>query len=279
MPPLTKPRVTMAQMLSSTQFYMGPRLNAFRMRSRLVKINLVQARLLTDRVGPYMDLIFDTYSRRVTGGGMPPPGRMRVDPRSPFARPDPMAREYGLKARQRIPDRRSVDIHRVVIHQYGDTPINSQRISKYAPTWVHCSCPWFTFVCEFALAKLGSSLIVNCNGRAPRITNPRRLPVVCKHVWAIMDRFTGIRRFSRAHPAAVREVDYSAGIDAGMGRTIKPDARQRQARGERERQAAYAGRASEGLKQVDARLRQDELDLLRQAAQFDEDLFDLFGDL
>jgi hypothetical protein len=167
----------------------------------------------------------------------------------------------------------------VVVHQYGDTPIANQRLSKYAPTWVHCSCPWFTFVCEYALAKLGSSLIVNCNGRPPRITNPRRLPVICKHIYAIMDRFTGIRRFSRAHPSAVREVDYSAGVDAGFGRTVKPDQRQRQARKEEQRRAAYTGRASEGLKQLDQRLQREERELLRQAAQFDEDLFDLFGDL
>jgi hypothetical protein len=276
MPLLTKPRVTMAQMIASTQFYLGQRHGPFKQRSRQVKINLVQARLLTDRVGPYMDLIFDTISRRV---GPPRASRMRVDPQGPFQRPDPTTRGYGMKARQRMPDRFSADVHRVVIHQYGDTPINAQRMSKFAPTWVHCSCPWFCFVCEFALAKLGSSLIVNCNGRPPRITNPRRLPVVCKHIWAIMDRFTGIRRFSRASPAAVREVDYSAGIDMGTGRPLKTSSQQRRDRAQQQRQAAYTGRASEGLAQLDKRINESERELLRKAALMDEELYDLFGDI
>ena len=275
MPLIIKPKVTLAQMLSATQFFLGSRLQAFKQRSRLVKVNLVQARLLTDRVGPYMDLIFDTFSRRV---GPPPAGRMRIDPRGPFIRPDPMARDYDLRARQRIPDRRSVDVHRVVIHQYGNTPITNQKISKYAPTWIHCSCSWFCFVAEYALAKQGSSMIVNCNGRPPRITNPRRLPVLCKHGFAIVDRFTGIRRFSRADPGAVNGVDYSAGIDAGMGRTVKPDAKDRQARQQQRRDAAYTASATDGLKQLDQRLRTEEAALLKQAAQFDEDLLDLLSD-
>jgi len=274
--PPAQPRVTMTNMMSATLLFQGPRMSAFRQRSRQARISLLQTRLLSDRGGPYMDYIFDVVSRK-SPWRTEPVRRLRIDPRGPFLRRHPMAVDYGVRARQRLTDRRAADIHRVVIHQYGDTPIATQKLSRYARTWVHCSCPWFTFVCEYALAKAGSSLIVNCNGQPPRITNPRRLPVICKHIWAIFERWTGTRRLSRAHPGAVREVDYTEGIDLGHGRVIKPDAATRQRQREQRKQAEYTASATEGIKQFDERLRREELELLKRAAQFDEDLADLLG--
>ncbi len=50
--------------------------------------------------------------------------------------------------------------------------------------WVKCSCPWFLFNAEYALAKVGSSEIDYSNGRPPVVTNPHTLPCLCKHLYA-----------------------------------------------------------------------------------------------
>lgn len=75
---------------------------------------------------------------------------------------------------------------RVTIKAYGDPRKNIFQRS----TWVHCSCPWFLFYCEYALAKRGSSDIINSNGKPPNITNPKQWPYICKHVIAITARWS-----------------------------------------------------------------------------------------
>lgn len=51
------------------------------------------------------------------------------------------------------------------------------------PAWVQCSCPFFLFNCEYALARVGSSEIKFSNGKAPLITNQRMVPYFCKHLY------------------------------------------------------------------------------------------------
>ena len=50
--------------------------------------------------------------------------------------------------------------------------------------WVSCSCPYFLFFCEVALAKHKATDIKYSNGAAPKVTNPRRIPWLCKHLVA-----------------------------------------------------------------------------------------------
>lgn len=52
-------------------------------------------------------------------------------------------------------------------------------------TWCWCSCPYFKYHCEVALASKGSSAVVQSNGQRPRFTNPKMLPKVCKHVYLL----------------------------------------------------------------------------------------------
>lgn len=58
------------------------------------------------------------------------------------------------------------------------------RISKNRKTWVHCSCPYFTYYLEYALHFYKASAIVNSNGMYPVITNPAMRPYLCKHAYA-----------------------------------------------------------------------------------------------
>lgn len=65
---------------------------------------------------------------------------------------------------------------KVAIRFYG--PLNpSTRV------WCWCSCPYFKYHCEVALAHRGSSAVVQSDGQRPRFTNPKMEPRVCKHVY------------------------------------------------------------------------------------------------
>jgi len=60
--------------------------------------------------------------------------------------------------------------------------------SADSPVWVSCSCPYFMFVCEWALAYHGSSDVLYGNGDPPVEKNPRYAPVVCKHLLVALDK-------------------------------------------------------------------------------------------
>ena len=74
----------------------------------------------------------------------------------------------------------------VLIKQYATKRESFQRgFTPQKRTWVHCSCPFFLFTCEVALARRGSSAVVNSNGKPPRKRNPRMVPLMCKHLAAV----------------------------------------------------------------------------------------------
>lgn len=47
--------------------------------------------------------------------------------------------------------------------------------------WISCTCPFFLFYNEYALAKVDSSDILYSNGQPPVVRNPGEVPFVCKH--------------------------------------------------------------------------------------------------
>ena len=62
------------------------------------------------------------------------------------------------------------------------------------PAWVHCSCPFFLFNCEYALVRNGSSDFLRHNSasgkvpqfsnkKKPEVTNPKLIPYLCKHLY------------------------------------------------------------------------------------------------
>lgn len=54
---------------------------------------------------------------------------------------------------------------------------------KNALVWVSCDCGFFKFVSEWALANVGSSSILHCNGNPPYVKNPRYIGMACKHIY------------------------------------------------------------------------------------------------
>lgn len=73
-----------------------------------------------------------------------------------------------------------------VVIEFYPTEMNRDVFKKPSidnPVWVKCSCPYFLFNCEYALAKHGSSEIDYSNGKPPVVTNPRMIPMLCKHLF------------------------------------------------------------------------------------------------
>jgi hypothetical protein len=67
---------------------------------------------------------------------------------------------------------------KVVVRFYGPISVNT-------PVWCACSCPYFKYHCEVALAKRGSSAIIQSDGQRPRFTNSTLSPRICKHAYLV----------------------------------------------------------------------------------------------
>lgn len=77
-------------------------------------------------------------------------------------------------------------IRNIVIRLYGDRRANGV-MKPNNKCWVHCSCPYWRYYCEVAVAARGSSSVISSNGRFPKIRNPRMRPYLCKHLLASVD--------------------------------------------------------------------------------------------
>lgn len=52
---------------------------------------------------------------------------------------------------------------------------------------VSCDCEFFTYYSEVALYRYGAAKIEHSNGEFPYVTNPKGLPILCKHLLAFLD--------------------------------------------------------------------------------------------
>jgi len=74
-------------------------------------------------------------------------------------------------------------IRRVTVRFYA-----GGKISARSPVWVSCSCPYWLFYCEVAVASAGSSNVIYSNGKAPIVRNPGNVPYLCKHIYLVSVR-------------------------------------------------------------------------------------------
>lgn len=51
---------------------------------------------------------------------------------------------------------------------------------------VDCDCEFFTYYCEYALWFNGAAKIRRCNGEPAVVKNPSNVPLVCKHIYAVL---------------------------------------------------------------------------------------------
>jgi len=56
------------------------------------------------------------------------------------------------------------------------------KMSTGTKCWVTCSCPYWRYYCEVAVAARGSAHVLISNGQFPKIRNPRMKPYLCKHL-------------------------------------------------------------------------------------------------
>lgn len=103
--------------------------------------------------------------------------------------------EYGVHKRANFRVKATTDSRKVIVKIYEEGKgVRRKKVSILErPAWVHCSCEWFTFYCEVALASRNSSSVINSNGNAPVETNPRQWPYICKHILAVLDRLKNIK--------------------------------------------------------------------------------------
>lgn len=80
------------------------------------------------------------------------------------------------------------------------TDKNLPTPSLSTPVWVRCTCPWFLYHCEYALTQHGSSWVHYSNGAPANQTNPRNIPFVCKHVYALQRT---VKNFDLAQPKVI----------------------------------------------------------------------------
>jgi hypothetical protein len=68
--------------------------------------------------------------------------------------------------------------------------LHSKKGAKFSQTFVKvgCSCPFFTFFAEVALAKHGAADVFFSNGDPPVVRNPKERPLLCKHLVKLVGR-------------------------------------------------------------------------------------------
>lgn len=59
---------------------------------------------------------------------------------------------------------------------------------KDSLVWVSCNCGFWCFTTEYAVAATGSTNIIFSNGQPPYVRNPKRVPYLCKHLFAVGSR-------------------------------------------------------------------------------------------
>lgn len=93
----------------------------------------------------------------------------------------------------------------LVYHHTGNMPEDAQGLRALrkipfgpqlwnSPCWVSCDCEYFMYHCEVALHRFNASDIVYSDGSFPEITNPRMVPMLCKHLYALAPVLIQMRR-------------------------------------------------------------------------------------
>lgn len=93
--------------------------------------------------------------------------------------------KYGVHVTVRV-DSNTEETHYDTDIEFYPAPIAQKVYSRPTldtPIFVKCSCPFFLFHCEYALARSGSSEIDYSNGNRPVVKNPNQTPYLCKHLF------------------------------------------------------------------------------------------------
>ena len=91
--------------------------------------------------------------------------------------------------------KRKIANYATIVVLYSDKR-DQPRPTKNTDAWASCTCEFFKFYCENALARQGSSSIIHTRGYKPKgvrpSVNPRRIPMVCKHLIAVLRQLRNV---------------------------------------------------------------------------------------
>jgi len=66
--------------------------------------------------------------------------------------------------------------------------LSGESITDKGRLKVSCDCGFFMYTCEVALFLRGAADIIYSNGEMPVYTNPKKVPLVCKHLYVVLSR-------------------------------------------------------------------------------------------
>lgn len=90
------------------------------------------------------------------------------------------------------------------IRVYGHTERDEKTSPIEQRVWVRCSCEYFKFTLEVALASVGSSAIRYSNGLLPVFRNPGMKKFCCKHLWRAIGQVAELESARLKAEAAVQ---------------------------------------------------------------------------
>lgn len=81
-------------------------------------------------------------------------------------------------------------------------PPHLQTVVRWYPNtddhlWIWCSCEWYWFNCEYSNTQYRASAILNGNGMPATITNPKDIPMCCKHIYAALTRKSALKKLKK----------------------------------------------------------------------------------
>ena len=79
-------------------------------------------------------------------------------------------------------------------HMQEITLLSGESVSKSGKIKVSCDCGFFLYVCEVALYLQGAADIIYSNGELPKTTNPKKVPLVCKHLHTVLKRIISSKK-------------------------------------------------------------------------------------
>lgn len=134
------------------------------------------------------------------------------------------ARQPNKNSRSKV--KLSGQTYDVVIKLYGK-PMKDGRMKPNNRAWVHCTCPYFLYYNEVALAARGSSEVISSNGALPNIRNPRMKPYLCKHLFRAANVAPGAKAKVREDVTQIDDAELDRMLDILApyipGSTRKPE--------------------------------------------------------
>lgn len=157
------PRASVAERLAAEQLRRQQKRRVTN-NTRRKQLDGLTARQLVANTPPYVKY----------NGGFVTPTKIKFDPKKNMYLCETRTNELGEKPR----------IHKQEITLLSGTDIRDRN----AKIMFDCDCEFFCYYCEYALSLYGSAVIRRSNGEPSFTTNPRFVPILCKHGLVVIEK-------------------------------------------------------------------------------------------